>query len=416
MGLSIFSSNDVLSLQERIGDKIKEQVLTMDPFQPVYIVTQTEGMNVWLKTKLAEHLGITANFVFLNPKELVTRVNKIIGGPTYETFPKESVSWAIYELLGTDDFLTKYATEPVTGYYIIGDIQQKKFDDAKRFALAAQLSDLFDQYQIYRHVMIQDWTDKKNDNPSFQEYLWKALKNKLGDKLQDKTIARTNIIDQLMKGDKGTWGLVKDEFKQLHFFGLSIFTPFHFDIFQGLSHFMDLDFYLLNPSPEEYWYEDKSERIVNNWKAKNPNKIVTQGNDILTNWGKVIQDTFYLFFDRDENINNYTCKIEPVSNQKLLGKLQNDILSNNIEKTTIFTKADLTDKSLQIHSSYNKAREVEALYNAILNIIENDTSVTSKDIVVTCDIDEYASYISAVFDTAPIKFKYTIADSIYLQV
>jgi len=415
MGLSIFSSNDVLSLQERIGDKIKEQVLTMDPFQPVYIVTQTEGMNVWLKTKLAEHLGITANFVFLNPNELVTRVNKIIGGPTYETFPKESVSWAIYELLGTDDFLSKYATEPVTGYFIIGDIQQKKFDDAKRFALAAQLSDLFDQYQIYRHVMIQNWTDKKNDNPCFQEYLWKELKKKLGDKLQDKTIARTNIIDQLKKGHKGTWGLVKDEFKQLHFFGLSIFTPFHFDIFQGLSHFMDLDFYLLNPSPDEYWYEDKSERIVNNWKVKNPNKNVTQGNDILTNWGKVIQDTFYLFFDRDENINNYTCKIEPVSNQKLLGKLQNDILFNNIEKTTIFTKADLSDKSLQIHSSYNKAREVEALYNAILNIIETDTTVTSKDIVVTCDIDEYASYISAVFDTAPIKFKYTIADSIYLQ-
>ena len=415
MGLSIFSSNDVLSLQERIGNKIKEQVLTMDPFQPVYIVTQTEGMNVWLKTKLAEQLGITANLVFLNPNELVTRVNKIIGGPTYETFPKESVSWAIYELLGTDDFLVKYATESVTGYYIIGDIHQKQFDDAKRFALAAQLSDLFDQYQIYRHVMIQDWTDKKNDNPCFQEYLWKALKTKLGYKLQDKTIARTNIIDQLKKGDKGTWGLVKDEFKQLHFFGLSIFTPFHFDIFQGLSHFMDLDFYLLNPSPEEYWYEDKSERIVNNWKAKNPNKIITQGNDILTNWGKVIQDTFYLFFDRDENINNYTCKIEPVSNQKLLGKLQNDILSNNIEKTTIFTKADLSDKSLQIHSSYNKSREVEALYNTILNIIENDTSVTSKDIVVTCDIDEYASYISAVFDTAPIKFKYTIADSIYLQ-
>ena len=66
-------------------------------------------------------------------------------------------------------------------YLLSHYIQQKKFDDAKRFALAAQLSDLFDQYQIYRHVMIQDWTDKKNDNPSFQEYLWKALKNKLGD-------------------------------------------------------------------------------------------------------------------------------------------------------------------------------------------------------------------------------------------
>ena len=63
MALSIFSSNDVLSLKNTIGARIKKQVLTMDPFKPVYIVTQTEGMNVWLKTKLAEQLDITANII-----------------------------------------------------------------------------------------------------------------------------------------------------------------------------------------------------------------------------------------------------------------------------------------------------------------------------------------------------------------
>jgi exodeoxyribonuclease V gamma subunit len=415
MALSIFSSNDVLSQKYKIGESIREQLLNMDPFKPVYIVTQTEGMNVWLKTKLAEQLDITANIIFINPNDLVTRVNKIIGGEAFETFPKESVSWVLYELLSSDDFLQKYGNEPVTGYYLIGNVNDKRFDDAKRYALAAQLSDLYDQYQIYRHQMIQDWNERQNPTPCFQEYLWIALKAKLGDKLQDKTIARKNIIDQFNHENKEQWELVKNEFNVLYFFGLSIFTPFHFDIFQGLSQYMDLVFYLLNPSPEEYWYEDKSERIVNNWKAKNPNAIINQGNDILTNWGKVIQDTFYLFFDRDENINNYTSEVVPVSNKKLLGKLQNDILTNSIEKNKIFKETDLSDKSLQIHSSYNKAREVEALYNAILNIVENDNTITGKDIVVTCDIDEYASYISAIFDTAPKKFKYTIADSVYLQ-
>ena len=47
----------------------------MDPFKPVYIVTQTEGMNVWLKTKLAEQLDITANIIFLNPNDLINRIN-----------------------------------------------------------------------------------------------------------------------------------------------------------------------------------------------------------------------------------------------------------------------------------------------------------------------------------------------------
>ena len=66
MALSIFSSNDVLSLKNKIGESIRKQVLNMDPFKPVYIVTQTEGMNVWLKTKLAEQLDITANVIFIN--------------------------------------------------------------------------------------------------------------------------------------------------------------------------------------------------------------------------------------------------------------------------------------------------------------------------------------------------------------
>jgi len=417
MALSIFSSNDVLSLKNRIGGSIKGQVKNMDPFKPVYIVTQTEGMNVWLKTKLAEQLDITANIIFLNPNELINRINKIIGGTTIETLPKESVSWIIYELLAADDFLNKYGNEPVVGYYKIGNDPQNKFDDAKRYALANQLSDLFDQYQIYRHEKVQDWNDKKNVDPCFQEYLWLALKEKLGDKLQDKTIARKNIIYHLEKGDKSKSDLIKNEFIELHFFGLSIFTPYHFEIFENLSIIQEfnLNFYLLNPSPEEYWYEDKPEKTINQWALKYPNKAITQGNDILTNWGKVIQDTFYLFFKNEENINNYNGELILVSAEKLLGKLQNDILSNNIEKTAIFREEDLNDKSLQIHSSYNRAREVEALYNAILNIVENDNTITGKDIVVTCDIDEYASYISAVFDTAPKKFKYTIADSIYLQ-
>jgi len=417
MGLSIFSSNDMLSLKNTIGKGIKRQINTIDTFKPIFIVTQTEGMNVWLKTKLAEQLDIAANIVFLTPNDLVTRVNKIIGGANYETLPKESISWALFELLALEDFLNKYGTDPAVSYYKIENDPEKSFDDAKRYALAAQLSDLFDQYQMYRHEMIQDWTHMENDNPCFQEFLWRALKNKLGDKLQDKTIARNNIIQCFDNKDILKWDLIKEEFIELHFFGLSIFTPFHFEIFEKLASIEDfnLNFYLLNPSPEEYWYEDKPEKTISKWALKYPNKVTTEGNGLLTNWGKVIQDTFYLFFKNDENINNYSSDLVPVSNQKLLGKLQSDILSNSIDKSKIFTDADLSDRSLQIHSSYNKAREVEALYNRILNVFENDKSMTSKDIVVTCDIDEYASYISAVFDTAPKKFKYTIADSVYLQ-
>ncbi|MFZ9661896.1 MAG: hypothetical protein ACO29O_08460, partial [Chitinophagaceae bacterium] len=80
-----------------------------------------------------------------------------------------------------------------------------------------------------------------------------------------------------------------------------------------------------------------------------------------------------------------------------------------------FTEGDIEDGTLNIHSNYTKAREVETLYNYLISLTERDKTITGKDIIVSCDIDEYAPYIHAVFDTAPYSFKYTIADSAYVQ-
>ena len=57
-------------------------------------------------------------------------------------------------------------------------------------------------------------------------------------------------------------------------------------------------------------------------------------------------------------------------------------------------------------------REVEILYDNILNMFEENSDLTPKDIVVMApDIEKYAPYIKAVFDNNSIrKIPFSIAD------
>src|SRR5690606_39316340 len=74
------------------------------------------------------------------------------------------------------------------------------------------------------------------------------------------------------------------------------------------------------------------------------------------------------------------------------------------------------DGTIQINSCFSPVREVEALYNYLLHLIDQkNESLSARDIVVmVSDIDLYASYIRAVFDNAPYYSRYSIVDESYV--
>ena len=55
------------------------------------------------------------------------------------------------------------------------------------------------------------------------------------------------------------------------------------------------------------------------------------------------------------------------------------------------------DRSLTFHSCHSPQRETEILQDYLLNLLENDPSLTPRDIIVmVADIDSYSPYIQAV--------------------
>jgi exodeoxyribonuclease V gamma subunit len=407
MSLELKVSNALESLASDLGRQLNNSAGNV--FIPHYIVTQTEGMNIWLKQQLALQLGIVANVDFKKPNDLIFKVYQLLGGIYKTTLSRESLIWFLYELMGQRDFISRYPVQ--AAYFNVAGPEK----DLKRMGLAEKMADIFDQYQIYRPELIKDWNrlTETTRNLDWQAFLWIRAKRLSSVELPDKTFISEFILDKL-KDTENTQRLIRT-LPAVYLFGLSIITRYHMDVLSEIAKVIDVHFYLLNPAPEIYWIDDKNEKDVAIWRQRGIPDTDTQliGNNLLTSWGKVLQNTFRLLFKNEQLINSYetmgTIEPDPVS---LLQKIQYDIFNNETDGRFPLSTADLSDGSLTIYSNYTIANEVESLYHYLVHLVDHyKANISPRDIVVmVSDVDSYAPYIKAVFDNAPYPFRFKIAD------
>ena len=88
-----------------------------------------------------------------------------------------------------------------------------------------------------------------------------------------------------------------------------------------------------------------------------------------------------------------------------LGKLQSQIVENKARE-----EAFTDDGSIYINSCYTPVREVECLYNFLLNLFEQDKELQPSDILITTtQLDKYVPYLRAVFRNAPVRLPMMIS-------
>lgn len=408
MSISLNISNALSPLSTKLAEDLKG--MSVDAFRSQWVVTQTEGMNSWLKTALARELGIASNIKFCKPNDIVSRVHQLCTFPARPALDSETSRWYLYALLGSADFRNAYPE--IHAYFGSNDI--------KRIALADELADLFDQYQVYRYEHIKTWNEINTSESAgdWQAWLWWQMKEKMDGSWGDKVEMADEILYGLQNPD--IQELLKRKIGQLHFFGIAVITPYYLRILHALSTCIDIHFYLINPAPDQYWLDDRSEKQITRLLQKrnlkrNAKDHILQGNDLLLNWGTIIRETFGLLLDQDEFINRYDASLaSPHSSPKiLLHKIQHDVYHNAIgtERQTL-ASADLHDGSFVINGCYTPLREVEVLYNHLVSLVDASPEPfpVREILVMVSDIDQYAPYIHAIFSNAPYRFPYTIAD------
>jgi len=412
----LFTGNKLETLSEVLADILKTPLTS--PLEPEIFVVQSSGMERWVSMEIARHLGISANNRFFYPNtfihEMMNRemMNRVLSLEVDKPgFSPDVMTWQIMKMLPT--CIEEIAFEEIRHY--LGDSRS----DRKTYQLAAKIADIFDQYLLFRPGMIFKWEDGEED--LWQAVLWRKLIS------ENKTPHRAALLKIFLENlniQKPDQIPDRIEFpERITVFGISALPQFHMNVLEAISRISEVNLFLINPC-REFWGDILSDREVKKASGKTGTQglsrsllYLEQGNRILSDLGILGRDFFDLVQEIDCEVEEY---FEEPGEKSLLSCIQSDILNlvhrSDKEEKKIIHK---TDHSVMVNSCHSPVREVETLYDNLLNMFDEDPLLRPGDILVmTPDIETYAPYIQAVFDM-PVnegkRIPYSIADRTVLN-
>lgn len=168
MPLLLRSSPHLTPLLGALADELRRAPLP--PREMETIVVQSQGMRRWLTLQLADVFGCAGSLSLPFPASFVRELGARITGDRLarddrDPFSREALAWRLDALLralppGDPTF------QPLTRYLAGGD-------ERRRFGLAAQLAARFDDYQMYRADVLDDW-ERGGNTPGTRHAAWQA--------------------------------------------------------------------------------------------------------------------------------------------------------------------------------------------------------------------------------------------------
>ena len=356
------------------------------PFDKEVFLIQSQGMERWLSQQLATKFQVFANFEFLFPGKFFSLMASQINQQLQtDVFSRELMVWR-FELLLRD------LDEPVflaLKQYISGENIT-----LKRFQLATHLAQVFDQYQMMRPTLLNDWQQGKlhyfTDTEKWQQALWQSVIAQTGE--QHRGALWLQAITQFNSLEEGA--LSEHLPERVSIFGLNTMPPLFMEFLQGMARHTDIHFYLLNPA-QAFWADIVTRKRADLEEFEN-------GHPLLASLGQQGREFQQMLLDRAFTLELDSFEDNEAESLSNLQQLQNDMLHNLTAVTPL-----KYDKSISIHSCHSRMREVEILKDQLLHVLETDPSIELRDMVVMApDIQQYAPFISGVFE----DIQHAIAD------
>ncbi|MEL9770027.1 exodeoxyribonuclease V subunit gamma [Escherichia coli] len=440
--LRVYHSNR-LDVLEALMEFIVERERLDDPFEPEMILVQSTGMAQWLQMTLSQKFGIAANIDFPLPASFIwdmfVRVLPEI--PKESAFNKQSMSWKLMtllpQLLDREDFT-------LLRHYLTDDSDKRKL-----FQLSSKAADLFDQYLVYRPDWLAQWeagrlVEGLGEAQAWQAPLWKALveyTHELGQPRWHRANLYQRFIETLESATTCPPGLPSRVF----ICGISALPPVYLQALQALGKHIEIHLLFTNPC-RYYWgdikdpaylakllarqrrhsFEDRELPLFRD--SENAGQLFNSdgeqdvGNPLLASWGKLGRDYIYLLADLQSS--QELDAFVDVTPDSLLHNIQSDILElenravagvnlSEFSRSDNKRQLDPQDNSVTFHVCHSPQREVEVLHDRLLAMLEEDPTLTPRDIIVmVADIDSYSPFIQAVFGSAPADryLPYAISD------
>ncbi len=362
-----------------------------NPLQPDVIMVQHPGMAHWLNMALASEgdRRIAMNLSYPLPvRYFWTLIRSILGPdrmPEVSPYQREILVWRLHALLASRAVTDDPAFAEPTHYW---QQQSPRQQPLRRFQLAGELADLYEQYLMYRPDWIREWDAGQGEH--WQACLWRQL-------VAEQPDHPLRLMDEARK-HLATPAEPLPE--RLFIFGINSLAPLWLDFISELSRNAGVDFHILylNPS-DEYWGDAVSDKQAARQRARwlddhddETGLVLDIGNPLLTGLGHQGQQFVRLLSEvADLEMPLFT---EPAEDH-LLARLQSDVLHLRDGREA---PSEHRDRSIDVVSAHSALREVQALHDWLLHRFNEDPGLAPRDVVVMCpNVEQYAPFVEAVF-------------------
>ncbi|WP_373052314.1 exodeoxyribonuclease V subunit gamma [Thioalkalivibrio sp.] len=406
----------------------------LDPLENETILVQSNGIAQWLKLALARDrdaggCGIAAALEMELPARFLWAAYRAVLGPEAvpadSPFAKAPLTWRLMRLL--PELLDRSEFAPLERF--LGE------DDGlrKRWQLARQLADLFDQYQVYRADWLADWAagrDQLRDaggaimamdaGQRWQASLWRAVRADMDPDQREQS--RAAVHRRFMERVRSLNRRPPDLPRRIVVFGISSLPSQSLEALEGLARLCQVLLCVHNPC-EYYWADIVADRDLLRAAARRqkprpgmPAQLTDperhqHAHPLLAAWGKQGRDYIRLLDEHDDP-ERYRALLEALPWQRidlfeaqphgrLLGQVQDDIralrpLHETRERWPAVAAA--RDGSLRFHVAHSPQREVEVLHDELLERFQRDPGLRPRDVIVMVpDVETYAPHVQAVF-------------------
>lgn len=440
-GLVIVHGNRMEDLRDVMLSWLQSHPLP--PLTPEVVLVQSNGMKQWLVQSMAVQWGVSAGVELYLPSEFLWRAYRQVLGshrvPRQMVFDKAPLTWRIYRLLATVLADDESVYQPLRQYLAVSEQQAER-----RFQLAAQIADLYDQYQTYRADWIAHWSDGLNEivspygestplnEQTWQATFWRALQADIAIGGQAQA-SRASVHAQFMQHMRDMHSETELNLPaRIVVFGVSSLPQQTIEALSIMGQVSQVLLFVNNPC-QYYWGDVQDARYWRrNQLIKAQRHAIKQGlslsalaedyasfHPLLAAWGKQGKDYIQLLNTFDETSTNahwfqrVDVFVEPNESTRL-AQLQRHVLQLTPPEAQPQTYAE--DDSICLRSGYSSQREVEMLHDHLLALFDADPTLTPADVMVMMpDVDQFAAAVSAVFGRISTKearyIPYSIADS-----
>jgi exodeoxyribonuclease V gamma subunit len=334
---------------------------------PYPVIIPGMAVGQWLTQYLANKRSICANMERIMPGAYLWRLARQFDSKLPERSEFDELS--LFPLLSLLDEQTFLSQCPRLSHYL------ENCGSGDKVELTKKIASTFFQYQIYRPDWLNKWSQGSLLNlgvdESWQQALWQKLTENAAHSnraIVEATLAQA-ITDQPEAFDLP---------KSLCLFGITTPPPGFIHIVKALAKHIDIHLFAFTSQESEI------------------------PNDVLPHWHET-GEGFNLQFEHAQNTviehNNLTTNYLQYLQNVLTGKSKQPALP--------------MDESITCVSCYSPMREVEAVHDFLLNRLSTDKNLQPGNILIALpDLETYAPYIRAVFESSDPFIPYTINDSL----